>query len=66
MEKKLERRAGKLEKDKGKGKDKDKVEEREEKQANKVRWVVITQWEGGEEDDDDTSDHSSLSAEHSR
>jgi hypothetical protein len=64
MEKKLERRAGKPEKDKGKGKDK--VEDREGKQANKVRWVVITQWEGGDEEDDDTSDHSSLSAKHSR
>jgi hypothetical protein len=66
MEKKLERRAGKAEKDKGKGKGKDKTEDREEKQANKVRWVVITQWEGGDEEDDDTSDHSSLSAGHSR
>jgi len=63
MEKKLERRAGKPEKEKDKGKDK--VEDREEKQANKVRWVVITQWEGGEDDDDDdSSDHNSLSAEH--
>ena len=62
IEKKLERRAGKPEKEKGKGKDK--VDDREEKQANKVRWVVITQLEGNEEDDD-TSDHDSLSAEQS-
>ena len=64
--KKLERRAEKLEKEKGKGKGKDKVDDREEKQANKVRWVVVTQWEGNEDDDDDTSDHDSLSVEHSR
>lgn len=62
IEKKLERRAGKPEKEKGKSKDK--VDDREEKQANKVRWVVITQWEGNEEDDD-TSNHDSLSAEQS-
>jgi len=62
IEKKLERRAGKPEKEKGKGKDK--VDDREEKQANKVRWVVITQLEGNE-GDDDTSDHDSLSAEQS-
>ena len=65
MEKKLERKAGKPKKEKRKGKDR--VDDREEKQANKVRWVVITQWEGDEDDDDDddTSDHDSLSAEHS-
>jgi hypothetical protein len=62
MEKKLERRAGKPEKKKGKGKDR--VEDREEKQANKVRWVVITRWNGVEEDED-SSDHDSLSAEQS-
>jgi len=58
IEKKLERRAGKPENGKGK----DRVDDREEKQANKVRWVVITQWEGDGRDDDDTSDRDSLSA----
>ena len=58
VEKKLERRAGKP--DNGKGKNR--VDDREEKQANKVRWVVITQWEGDEEDDGDASDCNSLSA----
>lgn len=63
IEKKLERRAGKA----GKGKGKDRVDDREEKQANKVRWAVIAKWEGvKEEDDNDSSDHDSLSAEHSR
>ena len=61
MEKKLERRAGKPEKEKGKGK----VNDREEKQANKVRWVVITHWEGDGEDDD-LSDDGSLNAEQSQ
>lgn len=61
MEKKLERRAGKPEEEKGKGK----VDDREEKQANKVRWVVITRW-GGHEEDDDSSDQDSLNAEQSR
>lgn len=61
MEKKLERRAGKPEKEKGKGK----VDDREEKQANKVRWVVITRWEGDEEDYH-SSDHDSLNAEQSQ
>lgn len=63
IEKKLERRDGKPEKEKGKGKDR--VEDREEKQANKVRWVVITRWEADEENDD-SSEHDSLSAEQSR
>jgi hypothetical protein len=52
MEKKLESRGEKPEKGKGK------AEDREEKQANKVRWMVITQWEG--DGKDDTSDHDSL------
>lgn len=52
MEKKLERRAGKPGKEKGKGK----VDDREEKQANKVRCVVITRWEGDEESDDLSDD----------
>lgn len=63
MEKKLERRSGKPEKEKGKGKGK--ADDREEKQANKVRWVVITQWEGNEEGGH-SSDHDSLDAERSQ
>ena len=63
MEKKLERRTRKPEKEKGKGKGK--VDDREEKQANKVRWVVITRWEGDEEDDN-SSDYDSLKAEQSQ
>lgn len=62
IERKLERRAEKPDRDKGKNR----ADDREEKQANKVRWVVITQWEGDEEDDDDSSDHDSLGAERSR
>jgi hypothetical protein len=52
MEKKLESRGEKPEKGKGK------AEDREEKRADKVRWVVITQWEG--DGKDDTSDRDSL------
>lgn len=56
--KKLEKRSEKLEKGKGK------ADDREEKQANKVRWVVITPWQGIM--DDDASSHDSLDAEQSR
>jgi hypothetical protein len=55
VEKKLERKAGNPENGKGK----DRVVDREEKQANKVRWVVIVQWVGDEEEDY-SSDRDSL------
>jgi hypothetical protein len=48
--KKVERKVGRKEEKSGK------YEKREEKKANKIRWIVITQWEGQAEGDVDSSD----------
>jgi hypothetical protein len=60
-QRKVERRAEKsVEKaEKGKGK----VDDKEERQANKIRWIVIDRWRGDEEDA--VSDASSLRSEQS-
>jgi hypothetical protein len=57
----VERRAEKsVEKaEKGKGK----VDDKEERQANKIRWIVIDRWRG--DDEDAVSDASSLRSEQS-
>jgi hypothetical protein len=60
VERKIEKRVEKAEKaEKGKGK----VDDKEERQANKIRWIVIDQWQGHEEGA--VSDVSSLRSEQS-
>lgn len=56
IDKKITKRAEKAVKAKGKGKSN--VDEKEERQANKIRWLVIAQWHGDEAEetsDDDSS-----------
>jgi hypothetical protein len=57
VERKIEKRVEKA------GKGKGKVDEKEERQANKIRWIVIDQWQGDEEDA--VSDVGSLRSEQS-
>jgi hypothetical protein len=57
VERKIEKRVEKA------GKGKWKVDDKEERQANKIRWIVIDQWQGGE--DDAASDVGSLRSEQS-
>lgn len=60
MEKALAKREKKIAKHGERGEEKSpKVEKREEKVANKIRWVVITVWEG-ESDEESTEDSTSL------
>jgi hypothetical protein len=44
------------------GKGKGKVDDKEERQANKIRWIVIDQWQ---DEENDVSDVGSLRSEHS-
>jgi hypothetical protein len=60
VERKVERRAEKVGKA---GKGKGKVDDKEERQANKTRWIVIDQWQGDGEDA--VSGFSSLRSEQS-
>lgn len=60
-EKKIDRKITKRAEKAGKGKGKSKADEREEQQANKIRWLVIAQWQGDEEEEEEeTSDDSSM------
>lgn len=59
-EKKIDQKITKRAEKAGKGKGKSKADEREEQQANKIRWLVVAQWQGDEEEEEETSDDSSM------
>lgn len=56
IDKKLDRKSEKPRKGK------EKIDAREEKQANKVRWLVITRWQGEDDMEEETSDDGSLNS----